>query len=145
MLKRSSKKFRKVKNRKGTKNLRFPAPTQLLMKGQWWSKTLTHLLQMLQCRDLLGLRIKQSGQIFVASYSPSYLTAKVVSLFLKENPGSSHHDRIKKAIISGYVIKLAYLTSIIGISKKSKISKFYKQFQYYSNLASQLERRLLLL
>jgi hypothetical protein len=46
-----------IVKRKTIKNFKFPAPTQLLMNGQWWSNTLTQHPQESQCLLLFGFSI----------------------------------------------------------------------------------------
>lgn len=46
-----------IETSKGKNTFMFLAPMQLCRKGQWWSKTITHLPQASQCLDLLGLNI----------------------------------------------------------------------------------------
>tara|TARA_B110000285_G_scaffold215060_1_gene261031 strand:- start:249 stop:536 length:288 start_codon:yes stop_codon:yes gene_type:complete len=51
-----------IANKKVKKALWLPAPTQLLIQGQWWSNLSTHVLQIEQCLDLADLITLQVGQ-----------------------------------------------------------------------------------
>jgi len=76
----------------------FPAPTQLFIHGQWWSYTLTHLLQYSQCLLLNGLAISQSLHILLQSFYYNN-SNKLLFLFYYINPGF-FNQQIKNNIIT---------------------------------------------
>ena len=64
-------------------------PTQLLIHGQWWSNRSTHLLHILQCRDLSVLTTSQSAQSRTGS-KIFIISIKGTPLGLFKKPGSLH-------------------------------------------------------
>lgn len=95
----------------------FPAPTQLLIQGQWWSNTYVHLSQCSQCFDRIGFGISHTGQTLNAGVSYKISTSLIPSGFI-QYPGLLSQTKVKKIISNK---KTLIYATIHGAYLKGKI------------------------